>query len=88
MRQCCVVPECSTRDAGHRFSQDQTLLKKWLIAIKRDKLKYTQNSRICNGHFNESDYELPKDSVIENRNYIHIFSCSNIAFTDVPRAPA
>ena len=88
MPQCYVVLEYSTRDAGHRFPQDQTLLKKWLIAIKRDKFKPTQYSRICKRHFNESDYELPKDSVTENRNYIHIFSCSNITFTDVPRAPA
>ena len=88
MPQCCVIPECSTRDAGHRFPRDQPLLKKWLIAIKRDKFKPTQYSRICKKHFNESDCELPKDSVIENRNYILIFSCSNIAFTDVPRALA
>lgn len=69
MPQCCVIPKCSNRKSGHRFPRDKAFLKAWIIAIKRDKFTSSPNFRVCNDHFKESDYLMPKDSVCKNRKY-------------------
>jgi len=67
MVSCYCVPKCSNRIKGHRFPKDELLKKKWLIAIRRDKFKPTEHSRVCKAHFTPSDYVLPKETVRAKR---------------------
>jgi len=55
----CCVPQCSTlkNNFNHlpRFPTDQTLRKKWILAIKTGK-KVTNSMRVCSNHFKPDDY--------------------------------
>ncbi|XP_064462707.1 uncharacterized protein LOC135373434 [Ornithodoros turicata] len=64
----CCVPLCKqrgTKDSDgnkvsfHRFPNDETLYKKWIIAIKRDEGKdfqVTKCTKVCSKHFRACDF--------------------------------
>jgi len=52
---CCCVPLCNGR-GGHKFPADRLLIKKWLIAIRRDRWQPTKSSVVCVRHFTTDDY--------------------------------
>lgn len=68
MPQNCCVPKCTKKiyvEDGlkisyHKFPEDRDLLKKWLIAIRRDLGRYfkvTAHTRVCSRHFKPQDYK-------------------------------
>lgn len=44
-------------DFTHRFPNDTLLLKKWLIAMRREKWIPSKSSKICSRHFTDDSYE-------------------------------
>ena len=75
MVQSCCAYNCTNRYVKgnsikfHGFPHnDKQLLKKWIIAIKRDNFTPLKGTKICSEHFLPSDYypssiELRKNSV-------------------------
>ncbi len=53
--QCCV-PHCFER-GGHEFPKNESLRKKWIWAIRRDKWTPTKFSYVCKAHFLPTDYK-------------------------------
>ncbi|XP_075526286.1 peroxynitrite isomerase THAP4-like [Dermacentor variabilis] len=57
----CCVPLCtSATEKGHRcirFPRDWERRKKWEIQVKRDCWKATDNSRICERHSDDDQFE-------------------------------
>ena len=53
----CCVPSCSASSrynsifSFHRFPQDATLRAKWVHKIRRAEFKVTQDTKVCNRHF-------------------------------------
>ncbi|CAL1292875.1 unnamed protein product [Larinioides sclopetarius] len=63
MPSSCVVPLCKSNynKNGHNikvysFSAETELRRKWILAIKRDNFTPTKYSKVCQLHFNESDF--------------------------------
>ena len=72
----CVAYGCTQRSGCkesirfHTFPhRDEVLLKKWVVAIRRESFIPSKHSRVCSKHFLQSDYypggsrELLKTSV-------------------------
>ncbi|KAG5884672.1 hypothetical protein JTB14_010591 [Gonioctena quinquepunctata] len=64
MPQSGVVPYGSTKTSG--FPKDSALRKAWIIAIRKNKFTPTDHSRVCNKHFVEADFIMPKGSLRQN----------------------
>ena len=59
MPTLCCVPNCKER-GGHLFPfSDSTLVKEWLVSIRRSPKNFTPTkySRVCREHFTENDYK-------------------------------
>ena len=67
MPQNCSLPCCSkkvykengAKISFHKFPEDESVFKQWIVAIRRDiaaNFQVTKNSRVCSRHFKPSDY--------------------------------
>ena len=56
MPSTCCVPLCSNR-GGHAFPLSKPdLVKKWLVAMRKEHYVPSRHSIVCRSHFSESDY--------------------------------
>ena len=67
-----MVKFCSAYGCTNRFSKndisfhkyplkDKSLLRKWIVATKRENFPPTFNSYLCGEHFLPSDFNFPKE---------------------------
>ena len=67
MPQRCCVPGCKkkvyegngVKISFHKFPEDKSLFRKWIVAIRRDigkEFRVTDHTRVCSRHFRSSDY--------------------------------
>ena len=55
-KTCCCVPLCGNKQGGHRFPKMADMVRKWMLAIRRDKWKPSPTSVVCKLHFTPADY--------------------------------
>jgi len=57
-KTCCCVPLCGNKRGGHRFPKTAEMMKKWIVAIRRDKWKPSAHSVVCKSHDPELWHQL------------------------------
>ncbi|KXJ12017.1 THAP domain-containing protein 1 [Exaiptasia diaphana] len=68
MPQNCCVPGCKkkvyiedgVKISYHKFPEEKSLFKKWIVAIRRDvglHFKVTDHTRVCSRHFKSNDFK-------------------------------